>query len=151
MAEVSRSVGRYLCAVHLLSMDGDGPAKTSALAERLSVSNASVTEMLSTLEDRGLATYEKYQGVELTPEGEATARELLWKHCVAENFLTEEADPVVEASGSTDGEEARSFGHALSDEVAARLRAYIDHPCEGQCGAPDAEYAECREDVRSQH
>lgn len=140
MAEVSRSVGRYLCAVHLLSRGGDEPAKTSELADRLSVSNASVTEMLTSLEERGLATYEKYQGVELTPEGEAAARELLWKHCVAENFLAAEAGPA-------DGE-ARDFGHALSDTVATRLRAYIDHPCEGQCGAPNAEYAECCEEVR---
>ena len=167
MAEVSRSVGRYLCAVHLLSMDGARPAKTSELADRLSVSNASVTEMLSTLEDRGLATYEKYQGVTLTPNGEATARELFWKHCVAENFLTKEANPadsavpasatngVSASEGSSDlqsdGEETRAFGHALSDEVASRLRAYIDHPCEGQCGAPDAEYAECCEDFHSHH
>jgi Mn-dependent DtxR family transcriptional regulator len=143
MAEVSRSVGRYLCAVHLLSMGGNGPAKTTELADRLAVSNASVTEMLGALEDRGLATYEKYQGVELTPEGETTARELLWKHCVAENFLEEEADA---ADGGT-----RAFGHALSDEVATRLRAYIDHPCDGQCGAPNAEYAECREDVRGEY
>lgn len=170
MPEVSQSVGRYLCAIRLLSMNGDGRAKTSELADRLSVSNASVTEMLSTLEGRGLATYEKYQGVKLTSRGETTARELLWKRCVAENFLDEEADPVdpaiaagvtdgVSASeasrGSSDqrseGGETRAFGHALSDEVASRLRAYIDHPCEGQCGAPDAEYAECCEDFQTHH
>lgn len=142
MAEVSPSVGRYLCAVRLLSMGTDGPARTGELADRLSVSAASVTEMLATMEERGLATYEKYQGVELTPEGEAAARELLWKHCLAENLLAEDA---------TDETEVRAFGHALSDEVADRLRAYIDHPCDGKCGAPNAEYAECRENVRREH
>lgn len=145
MAEVSRSVGRYLCAIHLLSMGAGGPAKTTELAERLDVSAASVTEMLAALEDRGLATYEKYQGVELTPDGETTARELLWKHCVAQNFMEGETD-----AGDATDDETGAFGHALSDEVAARLRAYIDHPCDGQCGAPTVEYAECREDVRNE-
>ena len=144
MAEVSRSVGRYICAVHLLSMDAERPARTSELADRLDVSAASVTEMLATLQKRGLATYEKYQGVELTSEGEATARELLWKHCIAENFLDDDLD-------ADEADDAREFGHALSDEVAARLRAYIDHPCEGQCGAPNAEFDECRDDVRGVH
>lgn len=143
MGTVSRSTGRYLCAIHLLSMQSGRPAKTGELADRLSVSAASVTEMLPTLQERGLATYEKYHGAQLTPDGERTARELLWKHCVAENFL----DSDLEVS---EAEDARDIGHAMSDEVAASLRAYIDHPCDGQCGAPDTEYAECRDDVRGE-
>lgn len=143
MATVSRSTGRYLCAIHLLSMQSGKPAKTGELADSLSVSAASVTEMLPTLQERGLATYEKYQGAELTREGEKTARELLWKHCVAENFLDSDLK-VPEA------DDAREIGHAMSDRVAASLRAYIDHPCDGECNAPDIEYAECREDVRGE-
>lgn len=138
MADVSRSVGRYLCAIHLLSTESGEPARTNALAERLQVSAASVTEMLATLQKHGLATYEKYHGVELTSEGESIARGLLWKRCVAENFLVDDL-------GATDPDDADEFGHALSDDVAARLREFIEHPCEGSCSAPNADYDECRE------
>ena len=144
MTEVSESVGRYLNAIHLLTLESEGPASTGELADVLDVSPASVTEMLSTLEERDLATYEKYEGVRLTEGGETTARELMWKHCVAENFLAEDLD--LEVGGLPDAD-ARGFGHALSDEVADRLRAYIDHPCESRCDAPQREYGECRDDV----
>lgn len=142
MTEVSESVGRYLNAIHLLTVEGDERASTGDLADVLAVSPASVTEMLSTLERRDLATYEKYEGVRLTDEGETTARELMWKHCVAENFLAEDLDLDGMAAG-----DARGFGHALSDDVADRLRTYIDHPCESQCDAPQREYGECRDGV----
>lgn len=143
MTEVSESVGRYLSAIHLLTVDGDGPARTGELADWLDVSAASVTEMLTTLEGRGLAVYEKYEGVTLTETGEATARELMWKHCVAENFLAEDLD--IEGVGAE--ADARGIGHALSDEAVGRLGDYIGHPCENECSAPQREYGACRDDV----
>lgn len=143
MNEVSESVGRYVSAIHLLTMDGDGPAKTGEVADQLDVNPASVTGMLATLEERDLARYEKYEGVSLTERGETAARELLWKHCVAENFLAEDLDV-----DDLDQESlSRGFGHALSDDVAARLGEYIDHPCENQCDAPQREYGACRDEI----
>ncbi|SIQ69180.1 iron (metal) dependent repressor, DtxR family [Haladaptatus litoreus] len=143
MSEVSASVGRYLSTIHLVSKSTGRPAKTGELATALDVSAASVTEMLTTLESRDLATYEKYKGAQLTDEGEETAREVMWKHCLAENFL--EDDLEIDSP-----EDAREMGQALSDDVAARLRELIDHPCAGQCSAPQTEYSECCDDVRGE-
>lgn len=144
MSGVSESVGRYLSAIHLLTLEDGGPAKTGELADWLDVSAASVTEMLSTLEGRELATYEKYAGVTLTETGEEAARELLWKRCVAENFLAEDLDLDVDA---LDDEGARGLGHALSDEAVDKLRRHIDHPCDKQCGAPQQRHDACRDEV----
>ncbi|MGA9402443.1 metal-dependent transcriptional regulator [Haladaptatus sp.] len=141
MSEVSASVGRYLSTIHLVSESTGRPAKTGELATALDVSSASVTEMLTTLEARDLATYEKYKGARLTDEGEETAREVMWKHCLAENFLL--SDLEIDSP-----EEAREMGNALSDEVAARIRERINHPCTGECSAPHTEYNECCDDVR---
>lgn len=141
MSEVSASVGRYLSTIHLVSESTGRPAKTGELATAMDVSAASVTEMLTTLESRELATYEKYKGAKLTDEGEETAREVMWKHCLAENFLLDDLE-------IDDPEEAREMGNALSDEVAERIRAYISHPCIGECSAPQVEYNECCDDVR---
>jgi len=141
MTEVSASVGRYLSTIHLVSEATGHPARTSELADALDVSAASVTEMLRTLEERDLATYEKYEGATLTDDGERTARELLWKHCLAENFLEEDL-------ALDDPDEARDVGHALSDDVAAQLRDRIGHPCAGECSAPEEEFDACCDDVR---
>lgn len=141
MSEVSASVGRYLSMIHLVSQRAGRPAKTGELASALDVSAASVTEMLATLESRDLATYEKYKGATLTDEGEETVREVMWKHCLAENFFADDLQ-------IDDREEAREMGNALSDEVAAKLRERIDHPCAGECHAPQSEYSECLDDVR---
>ena len=147
MSEVSASVGRYLRAVHLLSAGGRRRASTGELAAALDVSAASVTEMLATLEERGFATYEKYEGVSLTDEGEETARKLLWRHCVAENFL--EDDLGLDAAKLDDGDgDPRAIGHTLSEETVHRLREYVGHPCDGACSAPQEEYGACSDDVR---
>ncbi|QDX40031.1 metal-dependent transcriptional regulator [Salarchaeum sp. JOR-1] len=133
---VSESEGRYLSAILLVSETAGRPAKTGELADELDVSPASVTERIGTLADRGLVAYERYEGATLTETGEDVTRELLWKRCLAEN-LVDEAEADVEA-----------FGHALSEDVAAALKSFIDHPCSGECRAPDAEYSECQSAVR---
>ncbi|MFC7167047.1 metal-dependent transcriptional regulator [Halospeciosus flavus] len=140
VADVSGSAGRYLSAILLLSRRNGRPAKTGEIAERLDVSAASVTERLADLEERGLAEYEKYHGVELTDDGEAVTRELMWKRCLAENFLDEDLD-LPDADGS-------EVGPALSDDVATALKALIDHPCDGACEAPHTAHDACREEVR---
>jgi len=144
MSDVSETVGRYLSRVYLLTAASDHRAGTGELAEELGVSAASVTEMLGELDDRGLADYEKYEGVALTAEGEATAREFMWRRCVAENFL--EDDLGLDPAAFDD--DPRAFAQELSPEALDRLRALVDHPCDGQCNAPRDEYAACSDDVR---
>lgn len=131
---VSESEGRYLGAILLASETAGRPARTGELADQLDVSPASVTERLSALEERGLVAYERYEGATLTEEGEAVTREVLWKRCLAEN-LVEDAD-------------VDAIGNALSDDVAAALKEFVDHPCSGECRAPDAEYDACQSLVR---
>ena len=149
MSEVSDSVGRYLSTIHLLTATSERRAKTGELADALDVSAASVTEMLTTLEERDLATYEKYEGVELTEDGEATARELMWRHCVAENFLADDLGVNLEAIADGEGD-PRAIGNALSAEAVGQLKTLIDHPCDGECSAPQREYNACRDDVRGE-
>jgi Mn-dependent DtxR family transcriptional regulator len=153
MTEVSESVGRYLRAVHLLTAETDRRAETGELAAVLDVSDASVTGMISTLADRDLADYEKYEGVALTDEGEAAAREFAWRRCVAENFLEDDLDldavALREADRGDDAADPRALGQVLSDEAVHRLKELVDHPCDGKCRAPHDEYSECSDEVRT--
>lgn len=148
MSEVTESVGRYLSTIHLLTQEADRRAKTGELADALGVSGASVTEMLTSLDERGLAAYRKYEGVTLTDHGEEVAREFMWRHCVAEKFL--EDDLGLDPAELEDGETPRAIGQALSKGTAYRLKDFVDHPCDGKCSAPHDAYTVCTDDVREQ-
>jgi len=133
--EVSAADGRYLAAVFAVGAVRDRPAETGDLAAALDVSPGTVTERLRDLGSRGLLDYERYHGAELTDDGEQVARELAWRRCLAENFLDGELDV---ADGDVDG-----FGRALSEDAAAALGERVDHPCSGECQAPESRFPEC--------
>ncbi|MFB6069325.1 MAG: metal-dependent transcriptional regulator [Halobacterium sp.] len=136
--EVTESAGRYLSAILLVNAGEGRPAKTGEVADRLDVNPATVTERLGDLAERGLVDHERYQGATLTDDGEAVTRELLWKQCLVENFATDDL--------GADDVDAESIGQALSEETALALKHHIDHPCTGECRAPDAEFPECTVD-----
>jgi len=133
--EVSAADGRYLAAVFAVGAVRDRPAETGDLAAELDVSPGTVTERLRDLASRGLVDYERYHGAELTDDGERVARELAWRRCLAQNFLDGELDV---ADGDVDG-----FGRALSEDAAAALGERVDHPCSGECQAPESRFPEC--------
>lgn len=120
----TESVEMYLKEIYLLTRDGEA-ARTGAIADALGVSPPSVTDRLGHLEDRDLVDHAKRRGTTLTDEGEETARRVLRKHCRIERFLVEQLDV-------TDGyhEEACRLEHAMSDEIADRLDAFVELPPE---------------------
>ncbi len=69
-----------------------GRAGTSASAERLGVAPASVTSMFKRLNAMYLANYDPYRGVVLTQAGQRTALELIRRHRLIENYLTQVRD-----------------------------------------------------------
>jgi|AntDeeMinimDraft_5_1070356.scaffolds.fasta_scaffold42149_2 Mn-dependent DtxR family transcriptional regulator len=135
MTEVSAADGRCLAAVFAVGAVQGRPAETGDLAAELDVSPGTVTERLRDLASRGLLDYERYHGAELTEDGERVARELAWRRCLAENFLDGELGAV---DGDVDG-----FGRALSEDAAEALGDRTDHPCSGECRAPEARFPEC--------
>jgi DtxR family Mn-dependent transcriptional regulator len=65
----SSSVGDYLKAVWDLTGVSGAIAGTKDVADKLSVSSASVTNMFVRLQEMGLVEYERYRGVSLTGGG----------------------------------------------------------------------------------
>lgn len=139
--EVSDSSLRYLSAILLLSRDRGGPAKTGEIAERLDVNPATVTERLVDLDGRGVVAYERYEGATLTDDGESLTRERMWKRCLVANFAESEL--------SLPDVDSESVGQALSDDAANALKQLIDHPCNGRCSAPDADFEACCPDYQN--
>lgn len=114
----------YVKAIYHLQADAEERVRTSAIAEWLDVTPPTVTSMLEKLEDRGLIEREKYAGVELTPDGERVALEVIRHHRLLETYLTEHLD----YAWSEVHEEADRLEHHISEAFEARLADALDDP-----------------------
>lgn len=94
------------------------------IAERLTISPPSVTEMMLSLEKHGWVKYTPYKGSLLTDEGANMAKELIYKHRIWEVFLVEHLNyPIDEVH-----DEAEVLEHTTSIKLAEKLEAYLDYP-----------------------
>ena len=82
----TRAQEDYLKALYHLEGDRR-PVPTSELAQRLRISAASVSEMVTRLSERGLVSHDRYRGQQLTAEGRVLALELVRHHRLLEMFL----------------------------------------------------------------
>src|ERR671919_824564 len=130
VTQPSASVGDYLKA--MWETAGSEAASTKGVADRLSVSSASVTNMFGRLQGMGLALYEPYRGASLTRRGRAEALRLVRRHRLIETFLLEH----LEYSWEDVHEEAESLEHAVSDEFTERLAELLGHPARDPHGDP---------------
>lgn len=114
----------YLKAIYRLERANGPEVSTSALAEYLDVSPPTVTNMVTKLDDRGLVIYEKYEGVQLSEEGETVALEVLRHHRLIESYLAEHLD----YDWSEVHDEADALEHHISEEFERRIAAALDDP-----------------------
>lgn len=113
----------YLKAIFHLSPGGES-VSTNQIAASLNTRAASVTDMLKKLADKSLINYVPYQGVNLTPEGQKIAVQIIRKHRLWEYFLVEKLsfkwDEVHEV--------AEELEHISSIELVNRLDDFMGHP-----------------------
>jgi len=121
---LSAKMEDYLKAIYRLERDGEPPVATSTIAETLEVTPPTATSMVEKLADRDLLEREKYKGVQLTPEGETVALEVIRHHRLLETFLTEELG----YDWSEVHEEAEILEHHISEEFERRVAAALDDP-----------------------
>ena len=127
---VTHAAGDYIKAIWTLSPRE--PVGTSAIAESLGLSPASVSNMLVRLREAGLVEYERYRGASLTDLGRREALRLIRRHRLIETFM-------IESLGYTWDEvheEAEAIEHAISDHFAERLAAFLGHPSHDPHGDP---------------
>ena len=122
----TESVDNYLKAIFALSGQEEERVSGTALAERLGVAPASITDMLQKLASspKPFVEYERYRGVRLSPEGKRRALEVLRHHRLIETFLYEVLDfPIEEVH-----EEAERLEHFISERLEERIAAKLGHP-----------------------
>ncbi|PSQ56997.1 DtxR family transcriptional regulator [Halobacteriales archaeon SW_7_71_33] len=121
---LSDAMEDYLKTVYVLQVETGPPVATSAIAESLDVTAPTVSSMVADLEQRGLLDREKYEGVELTDEGETVALEVLRHHRLIEAYLAERLD----YDWSEVHDEADRLEHHISEEFERRVASVLDDP-----------------------
>jgi DtxR family Mn-dependent transcriptional regulator len=129
----SHTEENYLKAIYKLAeAEPDCDVSTNRIAAELATRAASVTDMLRRLSDKGLLAYEKYRGVQLTPEGRRLALLTIRKHRLWEVFLVQQLgfawDEVHEV--------AEELEHVDSPLLMRRLDAFLGHPALDPHGDP---------------
>ncbi len=121
----------YLKAIYKLH-EQKGHAPTSALAEMLGVTPASVTNMCKKLAELHLVAYEPYQGVKFTPTGQKVALEIIRHHRLIELYLAE----ALNVPWDRVHEEAEKLEHVISEDLEERMAAALGDPQFDPHGAP---------------
>ena len=122
----------YLKAIYVIQEESGPPVSTSAIAERVGKTAPTVTSMLDSLEERGLVAREKYEGTELTAEGETVAIEVLRHHRLLETYLAERLD----YSWDEVHAEADALEHHISEAFERRVAEVLGEPAADPHGDP---------------
>jgi len=129
----SLTIENYVKAIYQTCARQVGqPAATGQLAAALGVSPGSVTSMLKTLSESGLAEYTPYEGVRLTESGHKLALRVLRRHRLIELFLVQ----TLELSWDEVHEEAEHMEHAVSDRLIDRIDSFLGYPSADPHGDP---------------
>ena len=131
-SSTTEAIEDYAKAIFSLQRQGPEAVSTTALAERLGVSPASVSGMLKRLAELKLATHERYHGVRLTPAGEKVALEVIRHHRLLEAYLTEALDMPWDRVHA----EAEVLEHYLSDELEELIADKLGYPTLDPHGDP---------------
>lgn len=129
----SLTIENYVKAIYQIAPAKDGaPAATGKLAEALGVSPGTVTSMLKTLSESGLAEYVPYEGARLTDAGRMLALRVLRRHRLIELFLVR----TLNLTWDEVHEEAENMEHAVSDLLVDRIDAFLGYPAADPHGDP---------------
>lgn len=127
----SESIEDYIKAIFQLGGETE-LVQTSAIADRLDVRPASVSNMMRRLAALGMAEHEPYRGTRLTAEGQALARRMIRRHRLIERFLVE----FLEYPWDEVHDEAERLEHAVSPRFVEQLDQLLERPATDPHGAP---------------
>jgi DtxR family transcriptional regulator, Mn-dependent transcriptional regulator len=129
----SLTIENYVKAIYQISAGDHGQAAaTGRLADALGVSPGTVTSMLKTLSESGLAEYMPYEGARLTEAGRTLALRVLRRHRLIELFLVR----TLNLTWDEVHEEAENMEHAVSDLLIDRIDAFLGYPATDPHGDP---------------
>ncbi|MGE5444509.1 MAG: metal-dependent transcriptional regulator [Ignavibacteriales bacterium] len=143
---VSPTIEDYLKAIYKLQKQ-QGRVTTSSIAEKLALSDATVTVMIKRLSKGKFLKHIPYHGVVLTEEGEKLALKVIRRHRLVELFLKE----VLGLDWDKVHDEAEKLEHFISDEILERMDHVLRYPKTDPHGDPIPTGDGKIEDVRGNH
>lgn len=130
---LSHTEENYLKAIYQHGADNEAKAvSTNAIAEALRTSPAAVTDMMQRLHEKGLVVYQRYQGVRISPTGQAHALQVIRKHLIWEVFLVEK----LKFDWGEVHKIAEQLEHIQSPLLIQRLDDFLGHPAYSPHGKP---------------
>jgi DtxR family Mn-dependent transcriptional regulator len=129
------TVENYLKAIyqHQTTLaPGDRLVPMGSVASALRVTPGTATTMIKALAESGLAQYEPYSGVRLTPAGEKLAGRVVRRHRLIELFLVQ----VMGMSWDQVHDDAEQLEHAVSDRLLERIDEMLGRPTHDPHGDP---------------
>ncbi|MGZ4902815.1 MAG: metal-dependent transcriptional regulator [Halobacteriota archaeon] len=138
--QLSSSEEEYLEAIYTKREGNTDVATTRDIAACLGVTNASVTEMLKKLSEKGLVRYTPYRGATLTEAGLKVATKVKRKHRLLERFLVD----ICGIDKYESHKQACDIEHVISDQAIDNLSAQLGYPttCPGGSVIPGGEKPE---------
>lgn len=128
---LTQAIQDYLKVIYKLHVAGEA-VTTNAIADRMGVAPASVTNMLKKLARLKLVQHTPYHGVHLTSGGEKIALEVIRHHRLIELYLTR----YLGVSLDRVDEEAERLEHVISEELEERIAQSLGQPTHDPHGDP---------------
>ena len=122
----SEAVDDYLKAIFQLSGRPERLVSSTEIAVHLSITPASVTNMLQKLaaQEPPLVIYKKHHGVKLAKTGKKRALEIVRHHRLLETFLHQ----ILDYPWDEVHQEAERLEHFISERFEERIAAKLGHP-----------------------
>lgn len=117
----SAAVEDYLERI-LELVDTKGYARVVDIADRLGISQASVTNMVQRMDADGLIKYEKYRGLTLSASGHELARQIARRHLVLTDFLE-----LLGIEAGTIHRDVEGMEHHISPETLEAIERLVDY------------------------
>ena len=124
MKTITFTEENYLKAIYVLSGEASGRIINLAIANKLGINPATVTEMLHRLRDKKLIEYSRVDGARLTKGGRDLALKVVRKHRLWETFLVEKMD----FTWAEVHEVAEQLEHLQSDKLMDQLDKLLGYP-----------------------
>lgn len=128
---ITQAIQDYLKVIYQIGTVGED-ATTNAIAEKMKVTQPSVTGMIKKLAELNLITYAPYHGVELTEAGRKIALEIIRHHRLLELYLAK----AMGYSWDRVHQEAEKLEHFISEEFEEKMALLLGEPASDPHGAP---------------
>jgi len=132
VSELTNTAQDYLKVIWTATEWDQTPITVTALAERMGVRAATVSDGIRRLAERGMLEHEPYGSIELTAAGRAYAVAMVRRHRLIETFLVE----TLGYGWDEVHDEAEILEHAVSDTLIDRIDVALGHPSRDPHGDP---------------